>query len=166
MAIIGIVGVADPSEEIVLAGLQDLLDKSQVDGEDTFWSIIGVTEESLDATATALQWHLDNQIAYDFVHSPAVDLDTLPSEWVDGADTKTSVKGVWQKVVSELEKNGGTHLLVLLDDEQEKDDAFLTILTKAEEAGLQLLNLSDGLSVLTFEEPPKGGTPAFINRAA
>ena len=159
MAIIGIIGNAEADAEVVKDGLTDLLEKSNNDGDDTFWAIVGITEDSPEVISTVIEWLQENEVAYDLVITPtaADGLAEVAPEILDGADATVKIKGVDSKVVSRLKAEGGTHLLVLLGEEPE--DALVKIVETAVTAGIKAQDLSDALTELEFTEDEDATEP-------
>lgn len=136
----GILGSGDASDNVIEDALIEI-------GEDNLF-IVGCPAKPSKSVARAIDWLIDNEVRYYIVCK-----EKTPSRFVDNASScdYRSEDDIESRVISLVKKNKGS-LLLLWDTT--KDSEMEKICFDAADAGLPILDLSNGLVPLRVEGEP------------
>lgn len=148
----GVFGNAETTEEMVDASLSELRDAADSEGE-AFWFIFGLTPDSPAIMGFAVQWAIDNSVAYDIVVHPTI-ADKVPEDFTANADKVTKIKDVEKKVVDRLIAEGGRGVLLFAgeDGDSVNSDELLKTAQRAFDEKILVLALDDANNSLDFSE--------------
>lgn len=148
MAGYGIIGEGDASEDVITASLDDFLESLEKD--EGYWYVIGVPESPTEAHSFILSWMLEHDSYFELVLHPDLELDDSVT---NAAAKTTKAANVHDRVVAATVKDGGTHLLVLVGEDQ-PSDAVMTAIEKGRDEGLDCRDLSQaGCDVIDLTAP-------------
>ena len=136
----GILGSGDASDNVIEDALIEV-------GEDNLF-IVGCPAKPSKSIARAIDWLIDNEVRYYIICK-----EKTPSRFVDNASScdYRSEDDIENRVISLVKKNKGS-LLLLWDNNN--DAAMEKICFDAADAGLPILDLSNGLVSLRVEGGP------------
>lgn len=155
--IVGIIGEQDAPVEIVIAGLADLRDQADAEGE-AFWAIVGVTKQAPDSVVACLDWLIEEGVTFDIVVESSV-AATLPEKYATAADRVSKIKDVPKKVVDLLIENEAVTLLALLGNDGDSAKEYIVAAQRfADIDGNRVLALDDALAPIGFHADDKDET--------
>ena len=152
MTTLGIIGTDESDVPLVIATLDDLMEKASEAEEDEFKLIVAVQEDSPEEVLVAIfEWLGENSLHYDIVRSPKADPG---SEATENANKTIKASDPAARLVAEMIKGAAsdTRLLVLMGDGSTMPDNVNSAMQKALEEKMGVYDLSEaGLQAITYE---------------
>lgn len=141
----GILGSGNASDNVIEDALIEI-------GEDNLF-IVGCPAKPSKGVARAIDWLIDNEVNYYIVCT-----DKAPSRFIDNAShcEYQDAENIESHVIATLQKGKGT-LLLLWDNDKETE--MEKICFDAADAGVSILDLSNGLVPLRVEGSPRPSEP-------
>ena len=162
-----VLGAADGvkvAKGVIEAGLNDLLKSAQAK-RSTMWVIIPVEGDVTPAIDSVLTWAFEQEVEYHIYRTADAEVD---QELVDDATEVKVFKTPTVSAIKALVKIAGADAALVLYEED--SEQLIEFMGSAHDAGLRVLELTDGLEPITIgdgtpaEDPEPGPEPAAAPR--
>ena len=156
-----VIGAAAAKKGVIESGLNDLLKSAQAN-RSTMWVIVPVEAEVTPGLDRVLTWAFENEVEYHVYRPSSVDVDEELEK--DATEVKVSKSPTMAAIKALVKVDGADAALVLFEEDS---DDLVDWMGSANDAGLRLLELSDGLEPIAIagaeaavEEEPEEVAPA------